>query len=265
MTLLGIDVTAVLGHLDELATQRPVAARIVATSNSDTAGAAELATMLGADLALAAKVMRLANSAYFGLTGKITSLPFAVTVVGFNTVRSIATVALAGVDDAKALPEGFWDGSIHLAAACGALGPQFHTKAADALCLGLLAQLGAALLHHADTEEYDRLLARTALGEERFVAETARYGLCAPQLTAAALEHWQFSDTMVTALREVPSGHEGALVRTCYELAGRLVDPRHRRTPLERLSRRRVTESQAALQIDRIRTDVADLRSALGM
>lgn len=265
MTTVGLDMSATLDALDELASQRPIAARIVATSNNESAGSAELATMLGADVALAAKVMKLANSAYFGLSGKVTSLPFAVTVVGFNTVRSIATVALAGIDDASALPDGFWDTSVHLAAACGALGPQFDQTTADALCLGLLAQLGAALLHQADPAGYESLLSTSQLGEERFAAETLRYGLCAPQLTAEALQHWRFSAGMVTVLREVPAGPEGALVRTAYELAARLVEPGHRRRAVDRLSRHRMAESQAAARLAGIRSDVAALRSALGL
>lgn len=265
MSAVGIDITATLETLDQMASQRPVAAQIVATSNQDNAGSADLAAMLGADVALAAKVMKLANSAYFGLSGRVTSLPFAVTVVGFNTVRSIATVALAGIDDARTLPDGFWDTSIHLAAACGSLGPQFGETTADALCLGLLAQLGAALLHQADTDGYEDLLSTSQLGEERFAAEARRYGLCAPQLTAEALQHWRFSAGMVTTLREVPSGGEGAVVRTAYELAARLVEPGHRRKPLERLSRHRLTESQAAARLATVRADVAALRSALGL
>lgn len=265
MTTVGLDVTATLDTLDQLASQRPIAAQIVATSNRESAGSADLAAMLGADVALAAKVMKLANSAYFGLSGRVTSLPFAVTVVGFNTVRSIATVALAGIDDAKALPDGFWDTSVHLAAACGSLGPLFDETTADALCLGLLAQLGAALLHHADAAGYEGLLATTQLGEERFAAEAARYGLCAPQLTAEALQHWQFPARMVTSLREARSGEDGALVRTAYELAARLVEPGHRRRPLERLSRYRLPESQAAARLAAVRADVAALRSALGL
>lgn len=265
MTRVGLDVAATLESLDQLASQRPIAARIVATSNRENTGSADLAAMLGADMALAAKVMRLANSAYFGLSGRVTSLPFAVTVVGFNTVRSIATVALAGIDDAKTLPDGFWDTSVHLAAACGALGPAFDETTADALCLGLLAQLGAALLHQADADGYEHLLRTTQLGEERFAAEAVRYGPCAPQLTALALQHWQFPARMVTTLREARSGDDGALVRTAYELAARLVEPGHRRRPVERMSRYCMTESQARARLVAIRADVAALRSALGL
>lgn len=265
MRVAGLDIDAVLDSLDQMASQRPVAARIVATSNKDSTAATDLAAILGADVALAAKVMKLANSAYFGLSGKVTSLRFAVTVVGFNTVRSIATVSLAGIDDATALPEEFWETSVHLAAAAGALGPQFQETTADAMCLGLLAQLGAALLHQADADGYGHLLATTDLGSGRFVAEACRYGICSPQLTAEALQQWRFPVEMVDALRSVHAGPEGALLRTAYEITARLVRPGHRTVSLGRLSGNRVTESQAPAQLARVRADVDALRTALGL
>lgn len=260
-----LDVDAILDGLDQMAAARPVAAQVVATCNDENTGAGELAAILGADMALAARVMKLANSAYFGLSGRVRSLQLAVTVVGFNTVRSMATVALSGIDTAKDLPEDFWDTSVHLAAAAGALGPRFRLTTADALCLGLLAQLGAALLHQADPEGYDEVRTTTGLGTERFAAETRRYGLCAPRLTAEALQQWRFPVEMVDTLRAVPSGADGVLLRTAYELAARLLDPGHRRTGLEQVSHRRVTESDAPRVLATIRADVTALQTALGL
>jgi HD-like signal output (HDOD) protein len=260
-----LDIDEVLDGLDQLSSQRPVAARIVATCNSDSAGAADLAAVLGADMALAARVMKLANSAYFGLSGRVTSLQLAVTVVGFNTVRSVATVALAGIDEAQHLPDDFWTTSVHLAAAAGALGPRFQVTTADALSLGLLAQLGAALLHQADPEGYADLLASTALGVERFRAEADRYGICSPQLTAEALAQWHFPAGMVDALRAVASGADGALLRTAYEMTARLLHPQHRKVALDRVSDGRMSEAQAPARLMAIRSDVLQLQAALGL
>lgn len=260
-----IDIDELLAGLDTMASQRPVAAQIVAISNADDTSATDLAAILGADVALAAKVMKLANSVYFGLSGNVRSLQFAVTVVGFNTVRSIATVALAGMDSAKALPESFWDTSLHLAASAGCLGPQLGVSTPDALCLGLLTQLGAALLHQADPEGYTALSSSTDLGAGRFYAEILRYGLSSPALTASALEQWRFPGAMVVALRGVPSGPDGALLRASYEITHRLLQPGRRTTSLAALSDGRVLESQARAYLVRVRGDVQELRAALGL
>ncbi len=88
------DIEKVLAGIDTMAAQRPVAAQIVSVANSDDTSAKVLAHILASDVALASRVMKLANSAYFGMRGRVTSLQFAVTVVGFTTVRTMATVAM---------------------------------------------------------------------------------------------------------------------------------------------------------------------------
>jgi HD-like signal output (HDOD) protein len=93
------DLERVLASIDTMAAQRPVAAQIVSVANSDDTDARQLSRILAGDVALAGRVMKLANSAYFGMRGRVTSLQFAVTVVGFTTVRTMATVALTDLDD----------------------------------------------------------------------------------------------------------------------------------------------------------------------
>ena len=141
------DVEKVLASIDTMAAQKPVAAQIVSIANSDDTDARTLAQTLASDVALAGRVMKLANSAYFGMRGRVTSLQFAVTVVGFTTVRTMATVALTDLDDESRLPKDFWRMSTCVALGASTLAPRFGERPQDALCLGLLAPLGVALLH----------------------------------------------------------------------------------------------------------------------
>jgi HD-like signal output (HDOD) protein len=93
------------------------------------------------------------------MRGRVPSLQLAVTVVGFPTVRTMATVALTDLDDESRLPEDFWTVTTSLALAASALAPRFGERPQDGLCIGLLAQMGAALLHHNDPEGYAELCA----------------------------------------------------------------------------------------------------------
>ena len=182
------DIEAVLGSIETMAAQKPVAAQIVSIANSDDTDARTLARTLASDVALAGRVMKLANSAYFGMRGRVTSLQFAVTVVGFTTVRTMATVALTDLDDESRLPEGFWQMSTCVALGASTLAPRFGERPQDALCLGLLAPLGVALLHHNDQEGYAELSAAEPTAAGRRAAEVRRYGIHAYRLTAVALE-----------------------------------------------------------------------------
>jgi HD-like signal output (HDOD) protein len=147
-----VDLDRILGSIDTLAAVRPVAAQLVAAADAEETDAKGLAAILGADVALSGRVMKLANSAYFGMRGRVTSLQLAVTVVGFTTVRTMATVALTDLADETRLPEDFWAVSTRLAVAATQLAPRFGERPADAMCLGVLAQLGSALLYHNERE-----------------------------------------------------------------------------------------------------------------
>ena len=259
------DLEKVLASIDRMAAQRPVAAQIVSVANSDDASAKELSRILSADVALASRVMKLSNSAFYGMRGRVSSLQFAVTVVGFTTVRTMATVALTDLDDESRLPESFWEVSTSLALAASTLAPRFGERSPDALCLGLLAQLGVALLHHNDPEGYGELWAAEPRHDGRRIAEVRRYGISAVRLTAVALEQWGFPTTMTAPLQQMDDlrSAEGSLLRASFEIAGRLTDDEHEDVPMSQLTLGRLQERDVLPILDQVRADAAELRQAL--
>jgi HD-like signal output (HDOD) protein len=259
------DIEKVLASIDTMAAQRPVAAQIVAVANSDDTSAKALARILASDVALASRVMKLANSAYFGMRGRVTSLQFAVTVVGFTTVRTMATVALTNLDDESRLPENFWDVTTSLALAASTLAPKFGERPQDSLCLGLLAQMGAALLHHNDPDGYEEIIAGQPTFRGRRSAETRRYGINSVRLTAVALEQWGFPPSMTTPLKEVDDyqAMDGALLRAAFEVASRLTTEDYEEVPIVRLTCGRLREDDLVPVLDQVRADAAELRRAM--
>ncbi|MGY1637400.1 HDOD domain-containing protein [Geodermatophilus sp. SYSU D00742] len=259
------DLERVLASIDTMAAQKPVAAQIVSVANSDDTDAKALAQVLAADVALAGRVMKLANSAYFGMRGRVTSLQFAVTVIGFTTVRTMATVALTDLDDESRLPEDFWRTSTSVALAAATLAPRFGERAQDALCLGLLAPLGMALLHHNDPEGYLELSAAEPTGTGRRAAEIRRYGIHAYRLTAVALEQWGFAHSMVAPLVAVDDLTNAAagLLRSALELASRLTVEDHEAVPVEQLTQGVLREDAVPPVMDRVRAEAEELRLAV--
>jgi HD-like signal output (HDOD) protein len=259
------DLEEVLGSIETMAAQKPVAAQLVSIANSDDTDARTLAGILASDVALAGRVMKLANSAYFGMRGRVTSLQFAVTVVGFTTVRTMATVALTGLDDESRLPEDFWRMSTCVALGAATLAPRFGERPQDALCLGLLAPLGVALLHHGDAHGYAELAAAEPTAAGRRAAEVRRYGVHAYRLTAVALEHWGFPPSMVTPLGAVDdrSSPDGALLRVALEVASRLTVEDHVPVPVEELTAGQLREDAVPPVLDRVRAEADELRLAV--
>ena len=177
----------------------------------------------------------------------------------------MATVALTGLDDESRLPADFWETSTSIALAASTLAPRFAERPQDALCQGLLAQLGVAMLHHHDPDGYGAVWAGERSLPGRRVAEVHRYGISALRLTATALERWGFPPGTVAALTQVedPSSFSGALLRSAFEVAGRLVDPDHVRLPIEGLSCGQLREADVSAVLSQVRSDADELRAAL--
>jgi HD-like signal output (HDOD) protein len=259
------DLERVLASIDTMAAQKPVAAQIVSVANSDDTSARVLADILAADVALASRVMKLANSAYFGMRGRVTSLQFAVTVVGFTTVRTMATVALTDLDDESRLPQDFWASTTSVALAASLLAPRFGERPQDTLCLGLLAQVGVALLHHNDPEGYGELLAAEPAFVGRRAAEVRRYGISGMRLTSVALEQWGFPHSMVGPLSVVDdrSSADGALLRAAFEVAARLTQDGYVPVDVLELTNGQLREEALVPVLDQVAQDADELRRAM--
>jgi putative nucleotidyltransferase with HDIG domain len=67
-----------------------VANEINACDKNDSLTAKSLGTIISRDPALTATVLKLANSAYYGMAREITSTERAVTILGFDTIKSLA-------------------------------------------------------------------------------------------------------------------------------------------------------------------------------
>ena len=234
--------------LDDLPSHRPVAAKVIAEADDHLSDARSLGRTLSFDPALTARVLRLANSAYFGLSGRVSAPAFAVTVVGFSTVRSLAVSAMAGLDEVPEALEGFWERSVMTAVAAAELAPRLRAGAPDAFSVGLLARLGQALLVRCDPVEYPLITAAAADREELLAAENRRYGVPHTRVSAEALAAWAFPDELSEAMAQVDRpGWAGPLatsVRLGLELAERALDPARTPRPADQLSSGHVRDAE---------------------
>ncbi|OGR05279.1 MAG: hypothetical protein A2511_17130 [Deltaproteobacteria bacterium RIFOXYD12_FULL_50_9] len=74
----------------QLPTLSVVTSNIIKLADDDNASVHALAEFILQDQAIANKVLKLANSAYYGVVKTIASIPHAITIIGFNDVTSLA-------------------------------------------------------------------------------------------------------------------------------------------------------------------------------
>jgi len=194
-------VARLISELERLPASRAVALRLVQVLDDPQAGAVEAATVLRGDPVLTARVLRVANSVYYGLSGRVSTLSFAVTVVGFATVRSLAVVGAAGISGKDEVPPGFWRRSAAVAEASSLVARRSGGGTAEAFSTGLLHDLGSALLWRSDRQRYAKVLREAALpGRTLALAQQREFGATGAALGADVLRAWHFPEEICDAI-----------------------------------------------------------------
>lgn len=162
---------------------------------------AELCGLLAQDPLLAARVLRLANSSFYGLPRQVGSLQEAVMVLGTSNLRGLvlSTGLIAAFADAGATAR-----SLATAAAAGALARALRRDAGLAFTAGLLHNLGELLLGHFAAARWQTLEAE-GMAEEtasvRLARERQSFGYDNCMLAAEIASQWRFPIELQNALR----------------------------------------------------------------
>jgi HD-like signal output (HDOD) protein len=155
----------------------------------------ELVELLQVDAALTFQIIRLSNSALYGLGARCQSLDEAVARVGFGEIHQLVTLIVArqAMQNDLALygiPAGrLWENSVAVGSLAGALAARADLHAGGAYSAGLLRNLGRIIFNnHIGAAAYP--------GEEAepdvFAWEKRAHGMTAPEATAVLLDHWRF-------------------------------------------------------------------------
>lgn len=157
-----------------------------------------LADQIALDQALAAKTLRLANSSFYGMAREVATIEQAIAILGFRTVRSLATTAalmsaLAGnaATRSNALP--FWRHSIAVAICARELASRLHLNPEQAYAAGLLHNIGRLVLVTQFASQYECTMAHRAEHDcSLFEAEQAVLGLDHAAVGQALAQYWKF-------------------------------------------------------------------------
>lgn len=145
-----------LGDLSSIPTLPVVIDQITSLLQNPKTSAEEIGQAITADQALAAKVLKLVNSAFYGFPGRISTITHAIVILGFSTIKSV--VLTTSILDAFRKKsdlicdfdiEQFWMHSI----ACGAAAQSIarftgNNNKEECFIAGLIHDLGKIILYH---------------------------------------------------------------------------------------------------------------------
>ncbi|MCA9229782.1 MAG: HDOD domain-containing protein [Planctomycetales bacterium] len=154
-------VDALLSRLDKLHSSPVVALQVMELTKDPDFEMSDVARCLDNDPALAASILRLVNSSYYGLSQPVTSLPHAVTYLGRGPLRlavlSFGLVKTFVTGAPAQLHQMYWKRSLTMASAarkCAEMSDDLASHPDSAFAAGLLADLGMLVLAQLETERY---------------------------------------------------------------------------------------------------------------
>lgn len=183
----------------------PLAAQKLLTMVDDERTSAEgLTKVLKSDAALAAKVLQLVNSAFYGFSRKITTLSHAVVILGFSAIKNVA-IGFAACEVLKKLEgpvnwERYWLHGV-TCASCG----QAVAEAAgyripeEAFIACLLHDVGYAVLAAVAPAVMHDLALRKMLGD--LEQESAALGINHAEAGQMVMEHWKIPQQLCRVIR----------------------------------------------------------------
>lgn len=202
---------------------------ITSLNNPDTS-VEEVSELIARDPAITAKLLRLANSAQFGLPRGVGSVEDAITMVGMNKVRTLALGAcLSG-----AFPEipgldsrSFWKSSMACAGYAEWLARKVGVDAQQAWLTGMMLRLGELLMVQAQPQDLQTIEQQPSAPGARWQREKRLLGFSEGELTAELARRWNFPVAMVQALQRADEPlveHGFSRLGAILHLAGLLAD-----------------------------------------
>jgi HD-like signal output (HDOD) protein len=204
-----MDIKSLLDQPHKLPTVPAVVQKLIASFSDEDVSFNVIADQISADPALTAKLLRLANSAYFHLSRSIGTVDEALQMLGFVMVRNL--VLGNGMSAAFRNTKGmdlkqFWLYNLYTASSARWLAGKLALNADLVFTVGLMHGLGQLQMHVAAPQAVQPLdKAMPVLDAGRAAYEQSTLGFHNGEVAAELAKMWNFPEPIVEALRYVPN------------------------------------------------------------
>lgn len=205
------------------------AVRALKTLQRDDASLEEVAADLSCDASLTARVLRLANSPFYGVPGRVSTARDAAQVLGRRTLESVLRLAAVAGQFADSRSQtfdtaAFWRHALATAIAARALGRVAGCDEDECFVAGLLHDIGLLAMSVYFGDELDQLIACARSADIDLCSVEQRHVLTSHALIGSWIaEHWHFPAAVVQAIatHHAPPATEGrsrATVADCVHV-----------------------------------------------
>jgi HD-like signal output (HDOD) protein len=186
--------------VNSFATLPEVTSKIIATVEDPKSTAGTLHKIVSHDPALVTRIMKVVNSAFYGLPGQIGSIERAIVLLGLNAIKNIAVAASLGqlFRGAKLCdgftPKDLWTHCIAVGVTARELARQMKLPVADeAFLAGMIHDVGLLISLQTAPEQLRQVCEAAKTSDHAFIdLEREVMGMDHQQLGSCLAEQWRF-------------------------------------------------------------------------
>lgn len=190
----------IVKKVSTIATLPEVTNEIIRTVEDPRSTASQLHKIVSHDPALVTRILKVVNSAFYGLPGQVGSIERAIVLLGLNAVKNLAVAASLGqMFRGSKLCEGFtpkdlWKHCIAVGVAARDIAKQMKLPIAEeAFLAGMIHDMGILIAMQVHPEQTVRVCEASKKGEKSFCElEREIIGVDHQQLGQALAEQWKF-------------------------------------------------------------------------
>jgi putative nucleotidyltransferase with HDIG domain len=260
-------------RLSQLATLPEVLAEVLKIADDPEAPLDDLAKVILKDVALTARILSAANSAFYGRRKEISSIRDAIMTLGARTVKaiglSISIVNLLGRMDTQISLKTFWKHSLEVAIISELLAERVGIKETEeAYISGIFHDIGILVLDACFPREYAHVWHGAQNGESLISLEESLFGTNHCRVGSYMLSKWNLPEVFPRALMthhdtiELKEPNNGEIIPQIINLSERIA--RYRLDLKSTLKEMEFDNSQIVMKnLGLCKKDISDIESAI--
>lgn len=203
-----MELKSLVDQPNKLPTIPKVAQQLIESFSSEDISVHEIASQLAADPALSAKLLRLANSAYFHVSRTVGTVDDALRMLGFVMVRNLVlgNGMVAAFRNTPGIDlQQFWRYNLYTACASRWLASTAEANGDMVFTLGLMHGIGQLQMHAGIPQAMAPLDQQmNVLHAGRAELEKKALGFHYGEVSAELAKIWNFPPALIVALRDIP-------------------------------------------------------------
>ncbi len=200
--------TSIYKQIDSLPSLPATVSRVLAVTSDPESCGNDLVNAILPDQAMCVAILKIANSAFFGIPREVATMDKAVNILGFNEVHNIV-LGKAVFNSFKDIPpsskhsvSAFWQHSFHCGLAAKLIAEDLNCPPSELFIAGLIHDIGKLAIFLTKPDECQHVLDQNSLAHyvNSHEQEQERLGLNHSVIGLRLLTRWMFPLQLLTTV-----------------------------------------------------------------